>query len=209
MAYKRRTRRVKRSFRRKWKRSTIVRRGRYFNETGLLQTKLRYQTPFQSDAGGTVQNYLNMTDPTKVLNGSGTVGDWTSFSALYDSYRIRGISVKYIPDFPNDTSVTTGFAPVYIVYDPDGAPAFTVADFIQYENMKFKNLYKPWKYYHGVTKMINPSAQTTPTDLKGGWMDIAGPQSTSYVNWYAQGLDVSTIYGELLITYYVQFKTRR
>lgn len=206
---RRRTRRAKKGWRKKWGKSRVSRIGNRFNFEGLLQTKIRYQTPLVTDAAGTIQNYINMTDPTKIINGAGTASDWTNLSGLYDSYRVRGVSIKFIPDYPNDTSVTTGYQPIYIVFDPDGAPAFTITDFIQYERCKFKNLYRPWKFYHYVPKMINPSAQTTPTDLKGGWMDIAGPQSTCYINFYAQNLDVSTQYGQLLITYYVQYKTRR
>lgn len=157
-----------------------------------------------SGPGGAIQfTYAN--DPT-------IFSEFSTVAGLYDSYKFYAIRFQYFPHLPNDTSVTTGFTPIYWVMDPDSAALSltTVQQAVEYGNMKAKNLYRPFTIFYRFPKITQAPGSTYVT-LSNGYQDIngAGTIDTSSVAAYADGLDISTTYGELIITGYFKFKNRR
>lgn len=198
----------KRRFRRSYRPSKIRRLRRKLRrkgkgQTGIRYFKLKYTSGVTSDAGGTISAF-SVANPTSAWSGGGTVNDWTSVSSLFDSFRTCAMKWQFVPQFPNDTSVTTGFFPLYVGFDVDsnGTPIGSIADALQYENVRIKNMYRPWKFYTKVPK--------TAASKQQGWCDIATPADCFGSIWgYGNGFDVSQTYGQMIITYYIKCKDRR
>lgn len=179
---------------------------------GMAEYKLRTNPDAVTDVAGQMSYLFSTTNPelTTSINGGAfgnAVQDWTSVISLYDQYRVCAIKVRYTPDLPNDTSVTTSFKPVYIVTDFDSTAAINNYNTLsQYEMMKVKNLFQPWSYYIKL-----PKSQTAGTIAVGsfGWHDMAAPDNIGTVQIFAQNLDASTTYGRFTVTYYVKTKNRR
>jgi len=163
--------------------------------------KLRNFVTTNSTAGGVLAGYFN-DDPSACY-------DWASLTSLYDLYRVESLKVRYFPHFPNDTSTTTGMYPMYICFDADNTtstPA-TRQEVMEYENMKVKNLYLPWSVKKDVPRVAGNSTGVH-TDLEG-FVDIGGARAFSSFRYYADGLDISTDYGDFVIELVVTFKNRR
>lgn len=163
---------------------------------------LRQVLILSTNAGGVMANTIS--------NNVATIPEFSDIQALFDSYKVTGVKLHYQPHLPNDTSVTTGYTPLYIVNDPDSPSALlgSVAQAIEYDSLKVRNLFRPWKVYYKYPKITQvPSGSAIV--LSNGWLDIDNPIGTSSVATYADGLDISTTYGELIITYYVKCKNRK
>lgn len=198
-------RRYKKKFYRRKKRYTrkYTRAGR--GSKGVRFFKLRQVTNLVTSVGGAV-SFFNSANPSDAFNNGGTdYEDWTNVYNLFDSFRVRAIKLKFIPSLPNDTSGTTAFSPLYVGGDPDSStimPVTTILEAVQYENMKVKNMFRPWSYYF---KLPKPGA--TPTL---GWCDVASPTQQLGMIWaYGTGFDISTGYGTMISTIYLQARDRR
>lgn len=173
--------------------------------------KLRYNYPLTTSSTGGLETRYNISNPTNVLFGSEVVQDWSSFAALYDQYRVFAVKIKYIPNFPNNESTLTVFRPLYMVTDYDSIVVLaSVNEAIQYENLRVKNLQRPFSFYIRVPKLIATYGVTGATvQVAQGWFDIAYPTDTGAIRTIATDLSASSIYGTFVITYYVGFKNRR
>lgn len=184
---------------RKSKRRTIKRYLRRKSKQGnLTAVKLRLTNTLSSDAGGTITQYYNFRDPS-------STNDWSNFSALYDSYRVFALKIKFVPLYPNNLSATTTYMPLYWCVDQDNVDntgITSVGNIVQYENLKVKNMYKPWKIYIKCPKWLQAS-------LPGGFQDIANPVSNGVLVSYGSGFNASSDWGTMIVTYYVGFKNRR
>lgn len=202
MARMRKSMRKKKRF---YKKRTYKRRSK-INST--ITVKLRGTATVASDGSGVVSVYMSDNAPNAWLNGAGTLSDWVSYSALYDAYRVSCISVKYIPTYVSNVS-TVSFAPMYIVHDPDdntGAIATSVA--VDYQNLRIKNLARPWTYFTRNPKR-RVGGQSVTTTIAPGWFDIASPVYGGTLSFYASGLTNSNTYGTFIVTYYIRFTVRR
>lgn len=202
MPYRRRTyrRRYKRrAYRKKWSRKSTARR---FKNDGKRFFKLTTSDAVQTTSGGQVSN--TYTDNPQDYT------DWTQIASLFDSYRVCAIRIKYIPNRPNDQSNVTTYQPLYIVQDRDSiTPPGTVNAFIEYENMKVKNLYRPWSYYRKFAKQTSTGVSGQVV-LAGGYRDCAQPTGTQAIFIVSEpGLQSETIYGRYITTLYVTAKNRR
>lgn len=202
MPYRRRTyrRRYKRrTYRRKWSRKNVTRR---FKNDGKRFFKLTTSDEVVSTAGGQIANVY--TDNPNGYN------DWTQIASLFDSYRVCAIKIKYIPNKPNDESNVTTYQPLYIVQDRDSTTLpSTVNDMIQYENLKVKNLYRPWTYYRKFAKQTSTGV-TGQVMLAGGYKDCGQPTGSQAIFIVSEpGLQTSTTYGRWITTLYLTAKNRR
>ena len=155
----------------------LKRRMRKYQKQGYQLFKLRADP---ATTGPSALGFYNvrgcLTNPTRVFNGGTTVNDWSNVSGLFDSFRVCGIKIKYIPRVPNDTSAAFSFAPVYGIIDYENvdtaSPVATASDCMQYERLKIFNYYRPWKWYIRVPKYNAPIdvAGGTVTTLKGGFV---------------------------------------
>lgn len=171
--------------------------------TGHVSTKLSLVVTATSDGSGIIDDVFNMGRPNVSVDGVNAYQDWSSFSALYDQYRVRAFKLEYFPSLPNDTSTTTGYRPIFLAYDRDSETAITgLTDAATITGRRIKNMYQSWNCYWKLSK----GSSSAP--LTGGWKDCAVPLGTGAVKSYCNGLDASTTYGIFVLTCYVQFKNR-
>lgn len=197
---------LKMPFRRKkmFRRKRVVRKRRV--KKGILTrnvtTILRATGAFTTDVGGVAKPQL-LDDPTGFL-------DWGNFGTLYDLYRVNSIKINYYPNLPFDSSITTGYKPVYFVFDPDNvsSPLGAITDALEFANLRVFNLYRPWSIMAKVPTVTSISASATNIK-KGGWIDISQAKATCGIFGYASGLDTSETYGDLVLKINISFKGRR
>lgn len=197
--YRRRRRFKRRGY---WKRKQRRYSGK--GQRGVRFFKIRKVQTVSSDALGAISIFSN--------NGPHTgFQDWANIVTLFDSYRVPAMKVKYIPQLPNDASTLTGYHPLYVIGDVDSTVAHitSVNDAIQYENMRVKNMYMPWKYYFKCPKLGGVGSTAAVKTQAGGWIDIATPFGNSSIEGYGTGFDTSQQYGTLVWTLYLMAKDRR
>lgn len=201
MVYKRRRYGRKPSYRRRMKRK-LRQKGK--GSSGVRYFKIKFNALIQSNGAGEMQ-FFSSANPTLAFNNAGTAQEWSALSNLFDSFRICAMKWLYTPILPNDPGNVTVYAPLYVGFDCDmqtSTPVTATNTAIQYENVKVKNLYRPWTYYHRVPKSAASKIQ--------GWVDFATPSDQWGGLWaFAEGLNPSDDYGRLLVTYYVKCKDRR
>lgn len=213
MPYRRR-RYTKRRSRKRYGRKAVKRYVRKMRNMGMAFFKLRTAPQYTSDAAGLMAYGFSTTNPslTTSVNGAAYVNaceDWANLITLYDQYRVFAVKITFTPDLPNDTSTVTSYRPCYIYVDYDSTTVqTTTAATIQYENCKVRNLYRPFTIYRKIPKSLNPT--TAGNIVQFGWMDVAAPQPVGHIGLtVTAGVDLSTTYGQFLVTYYVAFKNRR
>lgn len=187
-------------------RRAIKRFQRKANKKGLHVFRLRGVTALSTSLPGTNADVYSMTNPGAYYNGGSVLQDLSNFTALFDNYRICAVKLKYIPSRPSDSSSTTTYLPCYVVPDFDDETALTsIAQAVQYERMRVKDLSKPWKFYVKVPKINS----TTANSVGYGWFDLATSPNQAGIKFFATGLSTSATYGTIIATYYIAFKNRR
>lgn len=216
----------KKSYKKKRRYSTkrVVRRKlRKFSKVGLTVQKHRPEPiTFVTDAGGTFNERGCLTNPTRCFNGSNAVVDWLLVQGLWDSYRVCGIKIKYVPHTPSAQQVlpTTAqyFQPLYGIIDynnlDSSSPFSGLNEIVQYERMKVFNLNKPWKWWIRVPKYTGATTSSVGVGVitqNRGFFNTATSELPAVGCWYLYGenLNASTTYGTLVITYYLALKNRR
>lgn len=166
-------------------------------------------TTFLKSVGTITASAGGVLNPYYDDNASGTT-DWTSFSNLFDQYRILAMKVSFIPSVSNDDSSITKWAPMYILFDPDntGVGPSTPDTCLQYDQCKVVNMSKPFSFYHRIPR-ITSTAGSASVIHAGGWRDIATPDATCGIKMYSEGLTASKLYGNIITKFYVQFRHRR
>lgn len=162
----------------------------------------------------------SLTNPTAVVNGTGTVNDWSGVTGLYDSYKVCAVKLSFIPyNAVNVTDPATpgssyGYWPLYhaIDYDNSGVTGPLPTDLDEYENCKMYNTYKPWKRYMRVPKYSTNSPGGLPTVIlaKGNYFDVQQPPI--YGVWYLRMQDGPAtelvVAGKLRVTMFIACKNR-
>lgn len=202
MAYYRNSRRTYRKKRTYRKRYTRRYRKKGMGSTGKRFFKCKLVVgSISSNAGGIISSGAS--------NNPSSSGDWGSIAALFDSYRVCAMKVKFIPQLPNDTSAQTGYFPLYVTYDPDNGTNIlgSADDAVQYENCKIVSVNRPWTYY---AKCPRVSMSTTSVSiLQGGYIDSQSPLTSQGIWFYGTGFDASQAYGTLIVTWYVVARDRK
>lgn len=174
--------------------------------------KIKYVFKLTADENGEI----NLAPNTNSCFGDSPVlfQDWTNIQPLFDSFRVAGNRINYIPSAPNDESNMSLYAPLYIAGDPNDPQAITggVNQIIQYENLKTKNLYRPWKYwyrYPRATAYWKFNQFTDAVTLAGGYRNSA-TDTNPYrgIKLYAEDLTPGINYGTMVITLYMVCKNR-
>lgn len=170
--------------------------------------KLRgFYTVTSTGAGG-ISNGFRLTQPDNFDGGGTALQDWNSLANLYDSYKVTGMSLQWIPAVPNDSTATTAYRPLYVFMDIDSV-GLTPTDnqALQYANCKVKDMSKPWKAYFKIPALVNTSGTTVASP---GWMDTATPTQTGSVYISRQSsLTNSTVYGTVILSYYIKVHIRK
>lgn len=163
--------------------------------------KIRLTTGISSDGGGDIS--------AAVTDNPNLYQDWTSLGSLFDSYKVRGMKIQWVPNIPEgaDPTSTISYKPLYVYYDPDSTTTVgTVAEAIQYNNMKVKNIYSQWSYY---TKVPTRAADGTSKILAGGFVDAGSVNAFSAIHIIGNSFSASSAYGVLIATLYLEMKYRR
>lgn len=164
-----------------------------------VRFKLRASFGVTSDGGGAIAGIWN-NDPTGY-------GDWTNVQNMYDSYKIYAIKLHYIPSLPNDTSTVTGFWPLYVATDQNDATVpGAVSVMLQYDDMKVFNMYRPWKLFR---RLRDQSAISGTTMLVGGYRPTTIVTASAGIKYYGNGFDLSTSYGQIIVTLYIKARYRQ
>lgn len=184
----------KRAYRKKF-RSTVGMGG-----GGKRFFKLRTVIDLTSTAGGVIDQVVS--------NNPSGFGDWASVVALFDEYRFCAVKLKYIPTEPNDTFVTQAFYPFYIVPDNNDVNTIgSVANALNVESCRVKNMFRPWKYYYKWQKAS--STGSSEVVIKGGYRDVSATAGYQSVKMYGTGFGITKTLGQLIITGYIVARNRK
>lgn len=171
------------------------------------------------------------TAGTAVVNSySDTTGtayalqDAPAYAALYEQKRCRGVRIRFIPSSPDDSSSTTSYQPLYMIFDKDGNEDIdqtsTVNDILEENRFTIRQLYRPLDVYKRAFAYklqskfpIATSSSIPSTQLPAGYWthtSSSGGVSTSYPHWIWAIRDgtASKNYGKLVIDFYLTFKDR-
>lgn len=154
--------------------------------------KIKTESGVVSDASGNITYDLALRDPSAGIN-------WGDLASLFDSYRVLYYKIQYNPMAPNDIYTSRPFPMLYTYWDTDNAAGVTPTQTISlgHSNMIPKQLHRGWKRFVRVPRFTG----TTPNDV--GWLDTANPEARGRFYLYADGAQASSVYGNLLITWYV------
>lgn len=178
----------------------------------MYRLSTRYVGALNSSGAGVMTNNIPANDPSVCT-------DWTSLSALYDSFRVEKTLCTYYPNFNNasPTGAEGNFAPLFICYDVDTTTSPTSVDVaLQYQNCEIKDMTKPWKYLiknvFATDNSVNNAGMQISFDKKYGmFYDVANVANykKGVIGWYGDNFTASINYGYLIVDYVVTFYKRR
>lgn len=172
----------------------------------MTVTKMRRVVTVTSDAFGDIHYRYSCSNPTKAVDGAITYNDWTSFGALYDAFKPNMLKIKFQPKLPNDTSINTGYYPIYSFHDKDAGDAYsvtTVNEALQYDNVRDHNVFRPWK------RIVKINTKYQNAIDSRGYQDIASLINLGNLEIIGDGFDTNQEYGVMILTMYVSFRNRR
>lgn len=163
------------------------------NDQDTYFTVQTRQFPVDSTVGGTISIGIP-------FSGVSASGNWASYGAIFDQFKVEAVELRFTPSNPNSNSVL--FPPFYIANDVDsGTSPTNNADILSYGSVVQKNLQMPWRHLF-----------TIPTTLidRIQWYDCANPIEQPNILWTrAENTTISQNYGQLTIRYFVKFRGSR
>lgn len=227
----------KRTYTKKWSRKRQIKKNSNRVLSKFRVTKevlVQDDTNFPGAGCISLSNLLYAFDNTNVSNS-----EFTSFASLYDSVRPCGVKIKWIPQF--NVNTTNSYKPMYTCADYNDTifdtPSKTKAQILEYNNMKFKNVYKPQKWYfklkkqpQNMVKYYDSGANVVSEfdikpQAKFGYfsVDMVEAQSANaltrglvwpnagkfYYRFETGGHQVDATLGTFMVTYYYAFIQRR
>jgi hypothetical protein len=168
-----------------------------------------------SNVSGVVLESFSITRP----NTSVGVTDWSAWAAVFDSYRVVKMSLRFMTRYPYDTSVTTAFSPgvIYVDVDTDsGAPPTTSwSNALAYLDKHLIQFFehKPYVEFN-VPRYSAVTGSSSVNVLEGGWFDILNEPanatgSINVISYSSFPLAISTTYGWFTVGWYVEFGNKR
>lgn len=185
----------------------------------------RRRTPKKALGGGTITyrklkldvattivnhggSYTRVVDIQIAINDPSTCANFASYAALYDSFRVSAVKVQFIPSWNTEVPGTTyGFLPGYGIVDFNSTPTWLAyTSLINFDNLKFVNMYRPWKRYIRCPKL------TSNTSSPDGWQrtSAAGTQTGYFALTTPElgaGMAADVLVGHHLITWYCKFRS--
>ncbi len=167
-----------------------------------VKVKMPIDSTVATNGSGVCQNFVSMNVPSSTY-------DWSSYTTIYDSFRVHGVKIKYIPFYNGVAATQTPVSvPMVLFYDVDStgvglqSGVTTYAQALSYGNAKVRSTGEPFSVYFKAEKI------TGATNEPQGWLNAtAGTTTTGAVGCFtfvSNGLP-STIFGYFIITYYVEF----
>ena len=173
-------------------------------DSRIFKERLTYSTAIASNGAGTINSVISMNPSSS--------GEWASYAALYDEFRVVGIRVRLVSK--QQYSVTAANDSVAIAYDDNNTTALTSLDAgLQYDTSHLL----PAVFAHSATGGLNQ--ETCPTFVfmrpkQGGntpinWIDTSFPvNSLGGVKFYGTNLNISINYYIASVDWYVEFRGR-
>ncbi len=198
------------------------RRGRKRNRAAKIpagQLAIKMSMAIDLASVATNMNFrVNMINPLRAKDGANPVSGWDSYNALFDSYKVSAIKVKYIPYLYQDPSGTTLFTPLGFTCrsnQTDAGNITTLSDILDEDHYRLLDLRKNWKIYRKVRPIRSAeiTAGTSAVIQSGGWLSTADDKKpiigSPLLMFAAQNLSSGKTYGKLIVSYYVRFKDRK
>ncbi|QBX89307.1 capsid protein [Apis mellifera virus-13] len=228
----------KRTYMKKWTRKRQIKKNSNRVLSKFRAVKDVTVTSGSVEGSISLSNLLYAFDNTFVANT-----EFNNFKELYDPVRPCGIKVKWIPaDNVNTLGSTSqsGYKPMYTCADYNdtifNSTTKTKAQILEYNNMKFKNAYRPQKWYFKLKKQPQnivryyDSGANTPSQFeitpqsKFGYFSVDSIEAENanalqrglvwpnagkfYYNFESEAND-DEIVGTFMVTYYYAFIQRR
>jgi hypothetical protein len=135
-------------------------------------------------------------------NNPGSCSEWASLSAVYQEYRVLGLTVQYTPNFASYSTSSTPLLGGQLVLSTFRNVVLSLpgsyADAIALQPYSLRSITQA----NSLTVRMNADAGSAT-----GWFNSSGPAVTNAVVYFATGLDISKTYGLFTIRYLVQFKS--
>jgi hypothetical protein len=145
-----------------------------------------------SDVIGAISGTFN-NNPSSAVN-------WTEYSTAWGEYRVLGIKCTYIPQYSANTTVIGGFSGYHGIIH--GLGAFAPTTLAEASATGVARLWYPFRPFVREWRMSSVE--------EAAWVSTAGPAATSNaLSLYGQGATASTLYGNTLLEYLIQFRSHR
>jgi hypothetical protein len=168
-----------------------------------------------SNVSGVVLESFSITRP----NTSVGVTDWSAWAAVFDSYRVVKMSLRFMTRYPYDTSTTTAYSPgiVYVDVDTDTGtpPTSSWSNALAYLDKHMFQFFEHNRYLEfNVPRYSAVTGSSSANVLEGGWFDILNEAanatgSINVINYSSFPLAISTTYGWFTVGWYVEFGNKR
>lgn len=168
----------------------------------VSDVRLTFQGTISSSGIGVIANSVAM-DPSGA-------GEWGTYGAIWDEFRVLGIRITLVS--AQQYSVTAVNKLGGVAYDNDSVTALTsVANVLEYSTSHTLPAIFGHKSCRENQTMCQQYSWLRPTaGAPIPWIDVATPAgSTGGVLFYFAGLTVSTLYFDINVEYFVQFRGRR
>jgi hypothetical protein len=114
------------------------------------------------------------------------------------------MKIRFVPNVTADT--TFQYAPGYIFHDantPTFGAKLTISVATAYENCKFVNMQRPWKYYRKMYRNI-PGGSSISSFTSRGYLPTSTPFATQCIVLFGiNNMTVARQIGQFLVTLYV------
>jgi len=145
--------------------------------------------PLNSDTSGLISNVYGCAP-----NGT---SDWNSLASVFEEYRVLGFQVEYFPNNRYSKSAVICVPLLGCVDRQSATSILTYAAMMTHASHKRLSLEDPWVI---VAKMDNAEEAV--------FQSTSGPADLYWIKFVSVGNTTSTTYGQLFITYRVQFRGR-
>jgi hypothetical protein len=160
-----------------------------------VKVNLSYTYSLVSDSVGAIYNRINSP-------GLQSTTEWASFAGLYQEYRVLGIEMKYVPYYNGtfNTTVTPATGAVNVVHTPltvNPADLDEVINFVTWKPFRTStSMTCHWKMF-GVEEATFSRVADVNSVNHGG------------IQYFIPGATGETSYGQVFVTYLVEFRARR
>lgn len=140
--------------------------------------------------------------------------NWSSFSALYDQYRVVAIDFVIRPRFDSISLSTTSNSPMRLVIDYDDSTVLSsAADAEQYSNCMTVEAYQSARrvYCPAIAIAAYSGAFTSYASRQRQWLDVASDTIRHYgMKWYIPISPTTSVpVWDIMISVFIEFKNVR
>ena len=176
--------------------------------------KMRFQQAVNltvAAAGTAVYNGTFDNNPSQAI-------DFASMANLFDEYKVCAMKITFVPSITANANILANYVPMYVMHDPNSttAPVTAINNFLSYENCKYFNVQRPWKYYRKMQQNIpTNSSWTTQRNINTrGYLQTDSPIPTQAIfvilnaqNWQPTTPSSQQI-GTMVTTWYIVARSR-